>query len=75
MMVRVRYSNFGYGMVVGMYFSNQNSISGKEYRPRNFGAKCFNSCYSEQDQISSFFDYKTIKLFCNTGWQTRCNVL
>ena len=28
-----------------------------------------------RDQVSSFFDYKTIKLFCNTGWQTRCNVL
>ena len=62
-------------MVDGMYFTNQNSISGKENRRRNFVQIVFNSCYSEQDQVSSFLDYKTIKLFCNTGWQTRCNVL
>jgi hypothetical protein len=62
-------------MVNDMYFTNQNSIPRKENRRRNFGANCLNSCYSEQDQVSSFFDYKTIKLFCNTGLQTRCNDL
>ena len=62
-------------MVDGMYFTNQNSISVKENIRRNFAQNVFNFCYSEQDQVSSFFDYKTIELFCNTGWQTRCNVL